>query len=126
MRLGIIGPKLRIQKRVSFLYYLPVNLVVESLFAYSCNIETKLRWSAGGARPAANWANARSPTWLGVSFCDTDSATPMLCKITSRVDACYKLFERKSFNISSTKHRLIIKLIAELVCKLRDESNGSN
>ena len=37
-----------------------------------------------------------------------------------------KVFERESFYIWSTKHRLIIKLITELVCKSRDESNEPN
>ena len=46
--------------------------------------------------------------------------------IWPRLEACCKLFERESFNIWSTKHRLITKLIAELVCKLRDESNELN
>ena len=37
-----------------------------------------------------------------------------------------KVFERESFYIWSTKHRLIIKLITKLVCKSRDESNEPN
>ena len=37
-----------------------------------------------------------------------------------------KVFEIESLNISSIKHRLITKLITELVYKPRDESNESN
>ena len=44
----------------------------------------------------------------------------------SSLDAPCKVFERKSFHIRSIKHRLITKIITELVCKLRDESNEPN
>ena len=37
-----------------------------------------------------------------------------------------KNFETESFHIYSIKYKLIIKLITELVCKLRDESNETN
>ena len=37
-----------------------------------------------------------------------------------------KIFEKKSLHIKIIKHRLIIKLIIEFVCKLRDESNEPN
>ena len=37
-----------------------------------------------------------------------------------------KVFEMESLHIWSIKYRIITKLITELVCKLRDESNESN
>ena len=47
-------------------------------------------------------------------------------KIRPCLVAGCKVFERESFYIWSTKHRLIIKLITELVCKSRDESIEPN
>ena len=39
---------------------------------------------------------------------------------------CVFIFCQKIFNIWSIKYRLITKLITDLVCKLRDESNKPN
>ena len=39
---------------------------------------------------------------------------------------CSLYFWKKIFNIWSIKYRLITKLITDLVCKLRDESNEPN
>jgi len=39
---------------------------------------------------------------------------------------CFFRFWKRIFNIWSIKYRLIIKLITDLVCKLRDESNKPN
>ena len=47
--------------------------------------------------------------------------TPGPCLVCVR-----KVFKMKSLHIRSIKYRLIIKLITELVCKLRDESNEPN
>ena len=43
-----------------------------------------------------------------------------------RLDKGYKFFEKEYFHILSIKHRLIIKLITELVYKLRDEFIKTN
>ena len=40
---------------------------------------------------------------------------------TTGLDEPCKVFERNFFHIRSIKHKLIIKLITELICKLRDE-----
>ena len=88
-----------------------------------------------GARTIDLWD--RSFTWYVTSIfvysCDDVTCQqiwPCLdftCKPRkARLVARCKNFEKSSFYIWSTKHKLIIKIITELVCKSWDESNEPN
>ena len=60
-------------------------------------------------------------------FTNFKTVIAVLCQQTWLCLDLFSLnFERASFYIWSIKYRLIIELIIELVCKLRDESNESN
>ena len=64
--------------------------------------------------------------WLIKHFSNHWAATFQKERVRPCLVAHCKIFEMASLHICSIKYRLITKLIADLVCKSRDESNEPN